>query len=318
MMALADILTARADNARATAPVDCGALGTLTLEALPLRELERLSRGADAERALFYAACRDLQRAGAELLRAGKVYRPDQITALVSDAEAKRAADAVRALSGYQGGQVPHEGEMSEIRPEGVQENPEVRQETVQDMQGGGQIRLDTVRQTMTQFGEIRPASVQTGALAEQDGQASREFLPGAEKEQISWQEGGERPQNVVVGDRPSGISPLFARETKEKSVSDKGTVRAALHENTSELVQETAHSAHESKSEFQRGGAFGLHETESEYAEILHEITSEKAKNLHENESESAEILHENESELAERVARALLDGLRRAAWVR
>ena len=93
MIALGDILAARADNARARG----------TVEALPVRELERLMRGADGDRAVFYAACRELQGAGAALLRAGKVYRPDQVMALVSDAEAAKAAEAVRALSGWTG-----------------------------------------------------------------------------------------------------------------------------------------------------------------------------------------------------------------------
>lgn len=75
----------------------------MTVEALPVRELERLMRGADGDRAVFYAACRELQGAGAALLRAGKVYRPDQVMALVSDAEAAKAAEAVRALSGWTG-----------------------------------------------------------------------------------------------------------------------------------------------------------------------------------------------------------------------
>ena len=103
MMALGDILAARADNARARGTVEAGTLGTVTVEALPVRELERLMRGADGDRALFYAACRELQGTGAALLRAGKVYRPDQVMALVSDAEAAKAAEAVRALSGWTG-----------------------------------------------------------------------------------------------------------------------------------------------------------------------------------------------------------------------
>lgn len=103
MMALGDILAARADNARARGTVTLDALGTVALEALPPRELERLSRGADGDRAVFYAACRELQGAGAALLCAGKVYRPDQVMALVSDAEATKAAEAVRALSGWTG-----------------------------------------------------------------------------------------------------------------------------------------------------------------------------------------------------------------------
>ena len=103
MMALGDILAARADNARARGTVEAGTLGTVTVEALPVCELERLMRGADGDRAVFYAACRELQGAGAALLRAGKVYRPDQVMALVSDAEAAKAAEAVRALSGWTG-----------------------------------------------------------------------------------------------------------------------------------------------------------------------------------------------------------------------
>ena len=103
MMALGDVLAARADNARARGTVEAGTLGTVTVEALPVRELERLMRGADGDRAVFYAACRELQGAGAALLRAGKVYRPDQVMALVSDAEAAKAAEAVRALSGWTG-----------------------------------------------------------------------------------------------------------------------------------------------------------------------------------------------------------------------
>ena len=103
MMALGEILAARADNARARGTVEAGTLGTVTVEALPVRELERLMRGADGDRAVFYAACRELQGAGAALLRAGKVYRPDQVMALVSDAEAAKAAEAVRALSGWTG-----------------------------------------------------------------------------------------------------------------------------------------------------------------------------------------------------------------------
>ena len=53
------------------------------------------------------------------------------------------------------------------------------------------------------------------------------------------------------------------------------------------------------------------LHETESENG-------AGSGNALHESKSEVTETLHETTSELAERVARELLDGLRRAAWVR
>lgn len=116
MMALGDVLAARAKTARATARVACGSLGEVTLEALSVRELEQLSGGEDADRAIFYAACRDLQRVGAELLRQGKVYRPDQVTELVSADEANIAAQAVRELSAYQGGQDSRESADMRLR----------------------------------------------------------------------------------------------------------------------------------------------------------------------------------------------------------
>ena len=78
----------------------------------------------------------------------------------------------------------------------------------------------------------------------------------------------------------------------------------------------------HESKSEIDGRGGANLHESESENGagsgNALHEGESEITETLHENKSEVTETLHETTSELAERVARELLDGLRRAAWVR
>lgn len=52
---------------------------------------------------------------GAALLRAGKVYRPDQVMALVSDAEAAKAAEAVRALSGWT--ETETNGKVAEVLP---------------------------------------------------------------------------------------------------------------------------------------------------------------------------------------------------------
>ena len=375
MMTLSDVLSARADNARACAQIDCGALGALTLEALPLRELERYGRSADADRAIFYAACRDLQRTGAELLKAGKVYRPDQVTALVSDAEAAKAADAVRALSGVRveqtqteeaGTEQPEtekpereepkteqseaervhaageetEEELSEVRPEVVQENSEVRQKTVQDMGDDGQIRLDTVRQNVTQFNEFRHGFVQNAEMTErvkaEDGQVSREFLTEEltenakpDKTQVLWSETAQTPQNVVEMDKTDGslrnIEPVAdnksAKQKRKKSNrahESKSESAEEVHEDTSELTSAEVLMLHEITSEF----AEELHETTSDFrrGEVreMHESTSEFVETLHETESEYRETVHENESERAERVARELLEGLRRAAWVR
>lgn len=99
-MGLAEKLRQRAALQGRTAGVECGELGVLTVEALPLRELELLYRGPDGARAVFYAACRELQAAGEELRRSGQVYAPDGILQFVSQQEAEAAARVVLELSG--------------------------------------------------------------------------------------------------------------------------------------------------------------------------------------------------------------------------
>lgn len=94
------------------------------------------------------------------------------------------------------------------------------------------------------------------------------------------------------------------------------------MHETTSEPGCPGAGAVHEIKSEFREA----LHGTESEsggtMAEILHEMTSESGapaqESVHEIRSEFREAVHEMESELTDRVARSILEGLRRAAAVR
>lgn len=411
MMALGDILVARADNARARGTVEAGTLGTVTVEALPVRELERLMRGADGDRAVFYAACRELQGAGAALLRAGKVYRPDQVMALVSDAEAAKAAEAVRALSGWTetdggtaqrtefptgntaddsagageaadtgaaseasdgtageaaahgtdtdkkaafpavtsdgrtadngrsrgqrfdhtadgtdegaGGQDSHETDKeAEIRPAVVQVNAEVRREAVQKKTADAAIRPDTVREKAEKNAEIRHRSVH-GEKA--GGQASCEFLaeygeplPPDGKTQVLPEKSPDAPQNVGVSDNSDdGLRKTVEAFDSKNDETERGAERD-LHEDKSEI----AGTMHETKSESAPKSGESLHEGESEITETLHETESEfgaeRGGGLHESKSERAETMHETTSELAERVARELLDGLRRAAWVR
>ena len=388
MMALGDILAARADNARARGTVEAGTLGTVTVEALPVRELERLMRGADGDRAVFYAACRELQGAGAALLRAGKVYRPDQVMALVSDAEAAKAAEAVRALSGWTGmdggtaqrtdfpaenadsagageaadtgasavtsdgrtadngrsrgqrfdytadgtdegagGQDSHEADKeAEIRPAVVQVNAEVRREAVQKKTADAAFRPDTVREKAGKNAEIRHRSVH-GEKA--GGQASCEFLaeygeplPPDGKTQVLPEKSPDAPQNVGVLDKMDGSLQKTEREFLSERAAPEDGYALGLHESKSEIDGRGGANLHESESENGAGSGNALHESTSEYAEALHENKSENdaagGDPLHESKSEVTETLHETTSELAERVARELLDGLRRAAWVR
>lgn len=383
MMALGDILAARADNARARGTVEAGTLGTVTIEALPVRELERLMRGADGDRAVFYAACRELQGAGAALLRAGKVYRPDQVMALVSDAEAVKAAEAVRALSGWTGmdggtaqrtdlpaenadsagaGEAADTGASSvtsdgtageaaahgtdtdkkaEIRPAVVQVNAEVRREAVQKKTADAAFRPDTVREKAGKNAEIRHRSVH-GEKA--GGQASCEFLaeygeplPPDGKTQVLPEKSPDAPQNVGVSDKMDGSLQKTERDFLSERAAPEDGYALGLHESKSEIDGRGGANLHESESENGAGSGNALHETESENdatgGNALHEGESEITETLHENKSENdaaggdplhesksevTETLHETTSELAERVARELLDGLRRAAWVR
>ena len=415
MMALGEILAARADNARARGAVEAGRLGTVTVEALPVRELERLMRGADGDRAVFYAACRELQGAGAALLRAGKVYRPDQVMALVSDAEAAKAAEAVRALSGWTetetngkvaevlpaentdgdsagageaadtsasseasdgtageaaahgtdtdkkaafpavtsdgrtadngrprgqrfdhtadgtdegaGGQDSHETDRkAEIRPAVVQVNAEVRRDAVQKKTADAAFRPDTVREKAEKNAEIRHRSVH-GEKA--GGQASCEFLaeygeplPLDGKTQVLPEKSPDAPQNVGVSDKMDGSLQKTEREFLSERAAPEDGYALGLHESKSEIDGRGGANLHESESENGAGSGNALHEGASEITKTLHETESENdaagGDPLHESKSEITEMLHETTSELAERVARELLDGLRRAAWVR
>ena len=72
------------------------------MEALPVRELELLLRQADGARAVFYAACRELQAAGETLRRERRLFTPDEVKQYVPDEEARTAARTVLALSGVE------------------------------------------------------------------------------------------------------------------------------------------------------------------------------------------------------------------------
>ena len=347
---------------------------------------------------MFYAACRELQGAGAALLRAGKVYRPDQVMALVSDAEAAKAAEAVRALSGWTAragergekaadglpaertvrgsagadmdadtgaeqldrdtdkaapvgaaspaeaegtetdkrtlGQVSRETEVrpegvqmaEKVRPDAVQVNAEVRRDAVQKKTADAAIRPDTVREKAGKNAEIRHRSVH-GEKA--GGQASCEFLaeygeplPPDGKTQVLPEKSPDAPQNVGVSDKMDGSLQKTEREFLSERAAPEDGYALGLHESKSEIDGRGGANLHESESENGAGSGNALHEGESEITETLHETESENDATggdpLHESKSEVTETLHETTSELAERVARELLDGLRRAAWVR
>lgn len=233
-------MTARAASARATAAVNCGALGSVTVEALPLRELERFSSGPDGDRGLFYAACRELQHAGNTLFKAGKLVRPDGVTAFLSDSEAKLAADTVRRLSGWteaaQADDAPEGSgsapdQESEVRLESVQENsPE------QDAEDDAQ--LESVQENLPEQdveGEIQPEAMRENST-EQDveGEIQPEAMPENSFEQDA--EGEIQPEamleNSFEQNAEDEIRPEAVRENSSEQDAEGEISSEAMWEN--------------------------------------------------------------------------------------
>ena len=338
-MALADTLRERVSRRGRTAQVDCGELGTVTVEALSPRECAALGM-ADHGRVLLYAACRELQAAGEVLRREKRLFTPGEVTQYVSDGEALAAARTILELSG-----VTLDGpDSGESRLDSVQEFgkefSEIRLGSVQEPDSAGpelltqgENRPDVVQESVKQFTEIRPENVQFPGDAPADGQVSREFSgeTGPRRETPSMGAVLDfEPQNLALSEKNGKfMSPLELSGNRAGVPGlmvglheTESEVQDAVHEITSEfpskaagalheITSEFRETVHEIKSEFGGEGQERLHETESEFREGLHETTSEFDENRR-------EPLHEITSELAERVAERLLEGLRRAAAVR
>ena len=350
-MALADVLRERVSRRGRTAEVACGLLGTVTVEALPPRECAALGM-RDGGRALFYAACRDLQTAGETLRREGRLFTPAEVTAYVSDEEAAAAARTVLALSGVTAdgdgpstksaevrlGDVQNSGahlavdasSEEEIRLADVQANTvqkaEVRLGDVRNdaphlaanTPSEGEFRLGDVRKKAVQKAEIRLDGVQKPDGIAADGQVSHEFFGGDGSDRTDPILGGVSdfvPQNLALSEENDRFSAPLELSGNDEEVSGRG---ANLHENKSEVEE----AVHEKKSESAAVRREGLHETKSEVEETVHEMKSESAaerrQGMHESESEVGETVHETKSESVERFAEGLLEGLRRAAAVR
>ena len=111
MNPLSDTLRERLSRRGCTAKVDCGALGILTVESLSPRDIAALD--LENARAVFYAACRELQQAGEELRQEGKVFQPDEIMQFISGREADAAAQAVLELSGLRESKISEKSDIS-------------------------------------------------------------------------------------------------------------------------------------------------------------------------------------------------------------
>ena len=313
-MALADVLRERVSRRGRTAEVACGLLGTVTVEALPPRECAALGL-RDGGRALFYAACRDLQTAGETLRREGRLFTPAEVTAYVSDEEAAAAARTVLALSGVTTDGDGASTKSAEVRLGDVQNNgthlaveaPSGEEIRLGDVQENGdltgKVRHEDVRekavQKAVQKAEIRLGGVRKPDGTAEDGQVSHEFFGGDGSDRTDPILGGVSdfvPQNLALSEENDRFSAPLELSGNAGEVSGRGS---NLHESKSEAGE----AVHEMKSESAAARRRGLHESKSEVEEAVHEKKSESAtarrRGLHETESEVGETVHEMKSDL-------------------
>ena len=335
-MALADVLRERVSRRGRTAEVACGLLGTVTVEALPPRECAALGL-RDGGRALFYAACRDLQTAGETLRREGRLFTPAEVTAYVSDEEAAAAARTVLALSGVTadrnagGGDGPstkseevrHEDVQKdgahltvdapsekEIRLDGVQENEEVRLSDVRKKAGQkAEVRLEDVRNNAPHFADKAPSA---GEFRLAGVQENGDLTGKVRHEDV--REKAVQKAEIRLGDvrKPDGTAEdgqvsheFFGGDGSDRTDPILGGVSDFVPQNLALSEENDRFSAPlelSGNTEEVSGRGSNLHETESEAGEALHEMKSESAaarrRGLHESRSEVRETLHEMKSE--------------------
>ena len=312
-MALADVLRERVSRRGRTAEVACGLLGTVTVEALPPRECAALGL-RDGGRALFYAACRDLQTAGETLRREGRLFTPAEVTAYVSDEEAAAAARTVLALSGVTADGDGASTKSAEVRHEDVQNSgahlavdaPSEEEIRLGDVQENEEIRLGDVRNDKPHLaakapvaGEFRLADVQengdlTGKVRHEDVREKAEIRRGGVQKPDGTAEDGQVSHEFFGGDGSDRTDPILG------GVSDFVPQNLALSEENDRFSAPLELSGN---TEEVSGRGSNLHETESEAGELVHEMKSESAaerrEGLHESRSEVGETLHETKSEL-------------------
>ena len=321
-MALADVLRERVSRRGRTAEVACGLLGTVTVEALPPRECAALGL-RDGGRALFYAACRDLQTAGETLRREGRLFTPAEVTAYVSDEEAAAAARTVLALSGVTADGDGPSTKSAEVRHEDVQNSgaylaveapseEEIRLGDVQENTGQkAEVRLGDVRNDGPYFaakapvaGEFRLGDVQengdlTGKVRHEDVRKKAVQKAEIRLEDVRKPDGtaadGQVSHEFFGGDGSDRTDPILG------GVSDFVPQNLALSEENDRFSAPLELSGN---TEEVSGRGSDLHEKKLEAGEALHEtksdLTTERREGVHESKSEIRETVHEMKSESA------------------
>ena len=328
-MALADVLRERVSRRGRTAEVACGLLGTVTVEALPPRECAALGL-RDGGRALFYAACRDLQTAGETLRREGRLFTPAEVTAYVSDEEAAAAARTVLALSGVTADGDGPSTKSEEVRLGDVQKNgahlavdaPSEEEIRLADVQENTEVRHEDVRKKVGQKAEVRLGDVRNDAPHfAVKAPSAREFrLAGVqENEKVRHEDVRKKAvqkAEIRLGDvrKPDGTAEdgqvsheFFGGDGSDRTDSILGGVSDFVPQNLALSEENDRFSAPlelSGNTEEVSGRGSNLHESESEAGEVLHEmksdLTAEKREGLHESRSEVREAVHETKSESA------------------
>ena len=331
-MELTERLRQRSQKAQETAPVDCGSLGVLIAQALPPRECAALSRGPDADRALLYAACRELQLAGEQLRREGRLFRPDEIMQLLTDEEAQAGGAAVRRLSGLHAPESPPEAEdMPEpaAAPKGgsaaAPESPpeaEISGSGAEPPRTGPEVR-DKIWKHRNQMDKIRRGFVQAVSLVRQPEQTEPvrlrpvqdeeklfseirpEELPVRQVGQVSRESPASAGAAVPPPEGPGGEGarktpvPLYPADSAvfppETSRPDGGESPAAERPLRRPIQP----------AEIPAPAGETLHETKSEFSEAVHETKSEfpslAGTTLYKTKTELGKAVHEIKSDDAD-----------------
>ena len=333
-MALADVLRERVSRRGRTAEVACGLLGTVTVEALPPRECAALGM-RDGGRALFYAACRDLQTAGETLRREGRLFTPAEVTAYVSDEEAAAAARTVLALSGVTAdrnagdgsGAADGYGALDKSAGDGAStKSEEVRLGDVQkdgahlavEAPSEEEIRLADVQENTVQKAEVRLEDVRNDAPHfAAKAPLAREFrladvqengdLTGKVRHEDVRKKAGQKAEIRLDGvQKPDGTAAdgqvsheFFGGDGSDRTDPILGGVSDFVPQNLALSEENDRFSAPlelSGNTEEVSGRGSNLHETESEVEKTAHEMKSDLT-------TERREGLHENKSEVEEAV---------------
>lgn len=325
-MELMERLRRRSQQSKETAQVDCGGLGVLTIQALPIRECQAIANGPDGDRALLYAACRQLQSAGEQLRREGRLFRPDEIMQLVSEEEARAGAAAVRQLSGLdlrqdsgaeetplrsqKAGQPEAEtqpgrdGTPQSQRPARENGMDKIRHGFVEgtapatrtDQTETEKVRLESVHKIGRQTSETGQSFERQAAVGQASREAERQDSGGKSRPDST---SGYKIQRVQGADRTDKENVLLKRGEKgreqggktDKFTRIKPDAPAPEEKQLHESKSESGEAVRGSRAEFSDQAGERLHQTKSESGEDVHEskpkFHGQERERLHETKSE-------------------------------